>query len=278
MSVEIPSSPVTQGLHLSKRQWAMLEMMGVKHVWPIQKAISKTTEAGDVSPRAPVPETVAAPEPKTVALLTTTSAPQVSAWVQTVESHQPSRSLEALTLAVSSCQRCPMGSQRVWATLGEGQAGSGWMFVLGSAPVASGGDFSLLKGPAQQLLLAMTRALGLQQQPHWVTTVSKCAAPSLPAPGVEEMQACIPHLRDQINLVKPKVLVVMGTGAAQAMGLAQRQEPLGKLRNQRHEFAGVPAVVTYPPEFLLRHPQDKARVWEDLCLAASWIDAPTMTA
>jgi DNA polymerase len=276
MNVETPSAPVTQGLHLSKRQLAMLEMMGVKHVWPIQKATSST--AAVVQPQAPVPETVAAPEPQTATLLKTPSTPQASAWVQTTESHQPSQSLEALTLAVSSCQRCPMGSQRVWATLGEGQVGSGWMFVLGSAPVANGGDFSLLKGPAQQLLLAMTRALGLQQQPHWITTVSKCAAPSLPAPGVEDMRACVPHLNDQIELVKPKVLVVMGTGAAQAMGLAQSQEPLGKLRNQRHEFAGVPVVVTYPPEFLLRHPQEKARVWEDLCLAASWVDAPTMTA
>jgi len=261
MSVEGSTTVATQRLQLGKRQLAMLEMMGVQHTWPARAVVDKQV----AQPEEPIQQKAPAEAPQNAP----TEAPS---------RHQASNSLQALTAAISSCQRCALSEKRIGSTLGEGQPGSGWMFVLGSSPVPADRELAVLKGPAQQLLLAMTRALGLHQQAHWVTTASKCAAPSSSAPTVEDMRACVPHLKDQVALTQPRVLVVMGTGAAQAMGLAQDQEPLGKLRNQRLEFAGVPVVITYPPEFLLRHPQDKARVWEDLCLAASWVETPTMPA
>ena len=258
MSVEESTTAATQGLQLDKRQLAMLEMMGVQHAWPARAVVDmQVAQPEEPIQKAPVEQQMP---------------------VETPLKHQASNSLQALTAAISSCQRCVLSEKRTGSTLGEGRPGSGWMFVLGSSPVTTDRELAMLKGPAQQLLLAMTRALGLHQQAHWVTTVSKCAAPASSAPTVEDMRACVPHLKDQVALIQPRVLVVMGTGAAQAMGLAQDQEPLGKLRNQRHEFAGVPVVITYPPEFLLRHPQEKARVWEDFCLAASWVEAPTMPA
>ncbi|MEY3953588.1 MAG: hypothetical protein RLZZ397_468 [Pseudomonadota bacterium] len=259
MSVEGSTIVATQGLQLDKRQLAMLEMMGVQHAWPARVVVdTQVVQSEELIQKAPAEVPQKAP-------------------TDASSRHQASNSLQALAVAISSCQQCALSEKRIGSTLGEGQPGSGWMFVLGSSPVAADRELAMLKGSAQQLLLAMTRALGLHQQAHWVTTASKCASSSS-APTVEDMRACMPHLKDQVALTQPRVLVVMGTGAAQAMGLAQAQEPLGKLRNQRHEFAGVPVVITYPPEFLLRHPQEKARVWEDLCLAASWVETPTMPA
>jgi DNA polymerase len=70
----------------------------------------------------------------------------------------------------------------------------------------------------------------------------------------------------QIGLLRPRIILAMGRFAVQA--LLRSSEPIGRLRGQVHRYQGVPLVVTYHPAYLLRQPQDKAKAWDDLCLAA----------
>ena len=80
------------------------------------------------------------------------------------------------------------------------------------------------------------------------------------------MAQCEPFLVRQIELLKPRIILAMGRFAVQA--LLRSDEPIGRLRGRVHHYQGVPLVVTYHPAYLLRSPLDKAKAWEDLCLAA----------
>ena len=84
-------------------------------------------------------------------------------------------------------------------------------------------------------------------------------------PEPEEVSQCEPFLRRQVQLLQPKIIVAMGRFAVQS--LLGTTEAIGKLRGQRHMYAGVPVIVTYHPAYLLRSLPDKAKAWADLCLA-----------
>ncbi len=106
----------------------------------------------------------------------------------------------------------------------------------------------------------------------YLSLVLKCR-PSLPtAPDAQALAACAHYLRREIALVQPKVILAMGRLAMQVLLSEDHPQglrlPLGKLRGQVWHYQGVPVVVTYPPAYLLRNAPDKARAWEDLCLAA----------
>lgn len=106
----------------------------------------------------------------------------------------------------------------------------------------------------------------------YLSLVLKCR-PALPtAPDAQALAACAHYLRREIALVQPKVILAMGRLAMQVLLSQDHPQglklPLGKLRGQVWHYQGVPVVVTYPPAYLLRNGQDKARAWQDLCLAA----------
>jgi len=84
-------------------------------------------------------------------------------------------------------------------------------------------------------------------------------------PAPDEVALCEPFLRRQIALVRPRVILAMGRYAVSS--LLGSDAPIGRLRGRVHEVDGVPTVVTYHPAYLLRNPSDKARAWDDLCLA-----------
>ncbi|HJV96722.1 MAG TPA: uracil-DNA glycosylase, partial [Albitalea sp.] len=84
-------------------------------------------------------------------------------------------------------------------------------------------------------------------------------------PEPEELAQCEPFLVRQLELVQPKIILAMGRFAVQS--LLRSTEPIGRLRGRVHHYHGVPLIVTYHPAYLLRNPEDKARAWDDLCLA-----------
>jgi DNA polymerase len=144
------------------------------------------------------------------------------------------------------------------------------------------------------LLDNMLRAVGVQRvttepdatpaQPAkraYLTHVLKCRPQHMRAPDAAELAACAHYLRREIALTQPKVILVMGRFAMQTLLSEAPPEiakmPLGKLRGQVVRFAGVPVVVTYPPAYLLRNPQDKAKAWSDLCLAADVAQAADLS-
>jgi uracil-DNA glycosylase len=116
------------------------------------------------------------------------------------------------------------------------------------------------------LLDNMLKALGLDRRTKvFLTNIMKCRLPGSRNPTPEELAQCELIFRRQVQLLKPKIIVVMGRFAVPAV--LGTTEPIGKLRGRAHQYQGVPVVVTYHPAYLLRNLADKAKAWTDLCLA-----------
>jgi len=174
---------------------------------------------------------------------------------------------EALEAQVRACQDCGLHETRTQVMFGVGDRGADWLFI-GEAPGAEedrqGEPFV---GRAGQLLTNMIRALGMGRDQVYIANILKCRPPGNRDPRPVEAQACRPYLQRQIELLAPKVIVALGRIAAQ--NLLQTDQPLGRLRGRPHPYPGgtAPVVVTYHPAYLLRSPREKAKAWEDLCLA-----------
>jgi uracil-DNA glycosylase len=183
----------------------------------------------------------------------------------------------ALRAAVAGCRACGLCESRKNTVFGVGHERSHWM-IVGEAP----GENEDLQGEpfvgaAGALLDNMLRALGLTRQADaaghtpdrqvFIANTLKCRPPRNRNPDPAETARCAPYLVRQIELVQPRVLLAMGRFAAQS--LLQTDEPIGRLRGRVHRWRDTPVVVTYHPAYLLRTLADKARAWEDLCLAAS---------
>jgi len=168
-----------------------------------------------------------------------------------------------LNSMVSTCQACPLGETRKHAVFGAGNPRGSWLFV-GEAPGAEedrrGEAFV---GRAGQLLDNMLRAMGLSREKDvYIANILKCRPPNNRDPLGPEVQACMPYLQRQIDLLQTRVIVALGRFAAQ--GLLQVDTPLSQLRGTTQHYQGIPLIVTYHPAYLLRNPIDKRKVWEDL--------------
>ncbi len=181
----------------------------------------------------------------------------------------------ALREAVAHCRACGLCETRTQTVFGVGHPQAQWL-VVGEAPGEQedrqGEPFV---GAAGQLLDRMLAALALSraddgalppEQRVYIANTLKCRPPRNRNPAPEELARCEPFLVRQIELLKPRIILAMGRFAVQA--LLRSDEPIGRLRGRVHRYAGVPLVVTYHPAYLLRNLPDKAKAWEDLCLAA----------
>ncbi|HLL11587.1 MAG TPA: uracil-DNA glycosylase [Rubrivivax sp.] len=185
----------------------------------------------------------------------------------------------ALREAVAGCRACGLCTTRTQTVFGVGHPQAQWM-VIGEAP----GEQEDLQGEpfvgaSGQLLDRMLAALQLSRvdddlapttQRVFIANTLKCRPPRNRNPTPEELQRCEPFLMRQIELVRPRIILAMGAFAVKA--LLRTDQPVGRLRGQVHRYHGVPLVVTYHPAYLLRSLTDKARAWEDLCLAAQVAD------
>jgi uracil-DNA glycosylase len=179
-----------------------------------------------------------------------------------------------LAREVAACADCPLGQTRRQAVYGVGYRHAEWMLV-GEAPGAEedarGEPFV---GQAGKLLDNMLASVGLTRQGEtpqsvFIANVLKCRPPNNRNPEPLEVARCEPFLRRQIELVGPRVVLVMGRFAAQA--LLGTDASIASLRGQVHHIdtggRRVPVVVTYHPAYLLRNLDDKAKSWADLCFA-----------
>jgi len=183
----------------------------------------------------------------------------------------------ALRAAVAGCRACALCTARRQTVFGVGHERAHWM-IVGEAP----GEQEDLQGepfvgPAGRLLDAMLAALGLTRAPApperqvYIANTLKCRPPGNRNPQPEELARCLPYLARQIALVQPRIVLALGRYAVQA--LLGSDEPIGRLRGRVHRYQGLPLVVSYHPAYLLRQPADKAKAWDDLCLAAEAVEA-----
>jgi uracil-DNA glycosylase family 4 len=180
-------------------------------------------------------------------------------------------SLDEIAAHVASCTRCPLYATAKNPVPGEGNPNADLMCV-GEAPGATEDETGRpFIGAAGQLLTKILEAIKLSREEVFICNVLKHRPPGNRNPLPEEVTACSPYLIRQIELVKPKVIIALGTFAAQT--LLNSQLSLGKLRGQIHRYHGVPLIVTYHPAALLRNPSWKRPTWEDVQLARRILDS-----
>lgn len=135
-------------------------------------------------------------------------------------------------------------------------------------------------GRAGELLTKMIVAMGFARQDVYIGNVLKCR-PDMPPgasgnrkPKPDEMQTCLPYLRQQIEIIRPRALVALGATAME--GLSGDTTPVGKLRGRWQQFDGIPLMVTYHPAYLLRNQalSERRKVWEDLLLVLEKLGHP----
>jgi DNA polymerase len=189
--------------------------------------------------------------------------------------------LEPLRDRVSLCLRCPhLASTRTQTVFGVGNPDAELMFI-GEAP---GADEDRLGEPfvgrAGQLLTKIIAAMGFTRDDVYIANVLKCR-PDMPPgepgnrrPTTKEMETCLPYLTEQIEIIKPKVLVALGATAVE--GLLGFREPMGKLRGRWHSYRATPLMITFHPSYLLRNQSstEKRKVWEDMLLVLERLGRP----
>jgi len=179
-------------------------------------------------------------------------------------------SLESVAKAIATCTRCPLYSTAKNPVPGEGNPNADLMLV-GEAPGATEDETGRpFVGQAGQLLEKILAAIKFTREDVFIVNVLKHRPPGNRNPRPEEVSACSPYLVRQIELIRPKVLVALGTFAAQT--LLDTKLSIGKLRGQIHRYYGVPLIVTYHPAALLRNPAWKRPTWEDVQLARRILD------
>lgn len=245
------------------RQHAMLTEMGVRLWAPASESTART----DLGPPAaePTPSRAAAVARAPVAIAR--SDPQRAEIPPGIETMD----WPALRDAVAACTACGLCRGRTRTVFGVGNSRARWM-IVGEAPGEredlTGEPFV---GKSGALLDSMLRALQLTRGPDtparqvYIANTLKCRPPANRNPEPGELAQCEPFLVRQIELIQPAIILAMGRFAVQA--LLRSTEPIGRLRGREHRYHGVPLVVTYHPAYLLRNPPDKARAWDDLCVA-----------
>ncbi len=259
----------------SERQLAMLREMGIR-VWPTDAA-SAAHEPAPAVHAAPAAAAVSdalrgrAPTPSAgVASLQEASSPRLTA-----SAHRPvgieTMGWDALRTAAAGCTACKLCEGRKQVVFGTGSTRAQWL-IVGEAP----GEQEDLQGEpfvgkSGQLLDSMLRAIGLSRgdadprQQVYIANTIKCRPPGNRNPQPDELAQCEAFLIRQLALLQPRIILAMGRFAVQS--LLRSDEPVGRLRGRVHHYQGVPLIVTYHPAYLLRNPEDKARAWDDFCLA-----------
>ncbi len=175
------------------------------------------------------------------------------------------QTLEEIAAHVSTCRNCPLGQTRTQTVPGEGKADAPDILFVGEGPGADedaqGRPFV---GRAGQLLTKMIEAMGYGRDEVFIANVVKCRPPNNRTPLPEEMETCLPYLRQQIGLLKPRVIV--GLGATAIKGLLGKTAGITKLRGTWQEYGGIRLMPTFHPSYLLRDPSKKKVVWQDLQL------------
>jgi len=171
--------------------------------------------------------------------------------------------LGTLRSIVSTCERCELCRTRKQTVFGEGNFQPQIVFV-GEAPGADEDEQGRpFVGRAGELLTdIIVKGMKIPREDVYICNVLKCRPPGNATPNPEQIAQCEPYLRKQIALLRPRVIIALGKTAAQT--LLKSEDSMGRMRGTWHEYEGIPLRATYHPSYLLRKPEDKRLVWEDI--------------
>lgn len=212
-------------------------------------AVTKETSAAPVTTSAPEP--TIAPEPKFVSPSNTIDP----AWKE-------AKTIDELRACIKDCKECPLGQTRNQFVFGEGNPNADIM-IIGEAPGkdedAQGQPFV---GRAGQLLTKILEAIDIKREDVFIANICKCRPPNNRRPLVPEVDTCEPYLMKQIELINPQFLISLGLTSIDT--LMKKSHKMADIRGEIMDFHGRRLMVTYHPAALLRNPNWKRPVWEDM--------------
>ncbi len=170
--------------------------------------------------------------------------------------------LDDIREELGDCSRCRLSGSRTSIVFGSGNPNASLMFI-GEAPGSEEDRQGLpFVGRAGQLLTKIIESIGIDRNDVYICNVLKCRPPKNRNPETDEVETCSPFLRQQLESVRPQIVCCLGTFSAQTM--LGMKIPISKLRGRFHEIEGIRFIATFHPAYLLRNPEKKREVWEDM--------------
>ena len=174
----------------------------------------------------------------------------------------PRPSLESIRTEIGDCQRCKLAPKRTNIVFGSGNPSAELVFV-GEAPGYDEDQQGLpFVGRAGQLLTKIIESINLKREDVYICNVLKCRPPENRNPEPDEVASCNPFLKKQLATIRPKIVCCLGTFAAQTV--IQTASSISRLRGQFFDIDGMRVIATFHPAYLLRSPDKKREVWEDM--------------
>lgn len=194
--------------------------------------------------------------PKSLEVLSGLGLPQPQTGRATVET------LTGIRDDLGMCTRCRLSDSRRHIVFGEGSSEARLVFV-GEGPGFDEDQCGRpFVGAAGQLLTKIIAAMNLTREAVYICNVVKCRPPGNRNPEMDEIRQCLPFLKRQLTAIRPRVICALGSVAART--LLETQSPISHLRGRFHDFNGIPVMPTFHPAYLLRNPEQKRAVWEDI--------------
>jgi DNA polymerase len=188
------------------------------------------------------------------------SLAKIEKWRQPIVSSR--ESLDEIRGDLGDCQRCKLAGGRKWIVFGEGDPRAKLVFVGESPGFEEDRQGRPFVGAAGQLLTRIIEAIKLKRSQVYICNIIKCRPPDNRNPEPDEIDSCFPFLKRQIDAIRPEFICALGTVAAQT--LLKTTTPISRLRGRFHDYDGIRLMPTYHPAYLLRHPDKKRDVWEDM--------------
>jgi uracil-DNA glycosylase len=238
---------------------------------PVEVSVSPVN-----APRPPVPVAKAP-----VVMAPVVMAPVIARTFAPINGSK-AEALEAMRSSVSGCALCAqLAATRTQVVFGIGNPDAELLFIGDSPDEEDDQQGAPLVGKAGELLTKIIETMGLPLGEVYLAHVLKCRPDTLAGearkPRGEEMARCLPYLKQQIEIIQPKVLVALGASAME--GLLGETQPMARLRGRWHQFEGIPLMATYHPAYLLRNQAlaEKRKVWEDMLMVLEQLARPIST-
>jgi DNA polymerase len=203
--------------------------------------------------------------PKTVTKQAPRTEPEQRVPPAVMANNKPSDNaagLQVIREEIGDCQRCKLAPKRTNIVFGSGNPNAELVFV-GEAPGFDEDKQGLpFVGKAGQLLTKIIESIDIKRDDVYICNVLKCRPPDNRNPEPDEVMSCNPFLKKQLATIRPKIVCCLGTFAAQTV--MQTTAPISKLRGKFHDIDGIRVIATFHPAYLLRSPDKKRDVWEDM--------------
>jgi DNA polymerase len=174
----------------------------------------------------------------------------------------PEDPLKAIREELGDCTRCKLHSTRTQIVFGVGNPDAQLMFVGEGPGYEEDVQGEPFVGKAGQLLTRIIGAMGLKRSDVYIANIVKCRPPNNRNPEPDEISSCEPFLHKQVVAIQPQVVCALGTFAAQT--LLKTNLKISQLRGKFHLYEGIKVMATFHPAYLLRNPNEKRKVWDDM--------------